>query len=70
VPKFFNNFFHPDYTVGFGFAPNRSVQKHLHKVAGLKLVFITAGEELHLAPKFYLFLILRYVSNLQTKLPS
>ena len=37
------NFFHPDYTVGFGIAPNRPVARF----AGS-----TAGEELHLALKF------------------
>jgi len=38
-------FFHPDYTVGFGFSPNQL------SLADLEITFITAGEELHLALK-------------------
>jgi hypothetical protein len=40
-------FSHPDYTVGFGIAPNPA----LKRLAGLEINLITADREFHPAPK-------------------
>jgi hypothetical protein len=44
----FTIFFHPDYTVGFGIAPNHA----------LRLVGCTTGRELHPALKIYSFYVI------------
>lgn len=49
-------FFHPDYTVGPGIAPDLLtllLQLQLQALAGLTLASFTAGGELHPAPKTY-----------------
>lgn len=45
-------FFHPDYTVGPGIAPDLLTLR-LQALAGLTLASFTAGGELHPAPKTY-----------------
>ena len=42
---YYSIFFHPDFTVGFGISPNQL------SLAGLWIAPITAGGELHPAPK-------------------
>ena len=49
-------FFHPDFTVGSGFAPDQSLNRNDQRVAGFRRTYvITAGREFHPALK-----ILRY----------
>jgi hypothetical protein len=56
-------FFHPDYTVGSGFTPDLPglfVQQPARGLIGLRR--ITAGGDLHPAPKTALFIFLLYYS--------
>ena len=58
----FHFFFHPDFTVGFGFAPNQPV---MHRVVDSHNG-ITTGRELHTTPKTFTIIYFIFIFRLRT----